>query len=71
MILLNSSYGFPTSSTATASYTHLSKQKYDICFRRAKGYCLICYYPVVGAGTAVTAQSTYGLGLVHNTYLHF
>merc|ERR1712223_2254522 len=37
-------FGFPTSATTvTSGVTHLSNQKYDICIRRAKSYCYICY----------------------------
>ena len=38
------SFGFPpTATTVTSGVTHLQNQVYDICFRRASGYCYICY----------------------------
>ena len=55
------SFGFPTSATTvTSGVTHLSNQKYDICIRRAKSYCYICYSEWK-AGTAVIAQGSFGL----------
>ena len=38
---------------------HLSSQYYDICIRRARNYCSICYSPVI-SGT--TTASSFGLG---------
>ena len=42
---------------------HLSDQYYDICIRRARGHCSICYSPVV-SNTAANAieGSSFGLG---------
>merc|ERR1711936_203179 len=41
-------FGYPTTTTTvTSSTTHLSNQKYDICIRRASGYCYICYSPSI------------------------
>ena len=38
------SFGYPpTATTVTSGVTHLQNQVYDICFRRASGYCYICY----------------------------
>lgn len=51
-----------TTSTATitpAATTHLSNQKYDICFRRARGFCAICFSPAIHSATA---QTSFGLG---------
>ena len=31
------------SAAQDASTTHLQNQNYNICIRRAKGYCYICY----------------------------
>ena len=43
-VIFSFSFGWPTSTTTVASgVTHLSNQVYDICIRRAAGYCLICY----------------------------
>merc|ERR1712241_995443 len=56
-------FGFPSSATTTTSAaTHLSNQKYDICIRRASGYCYICYSTWT-AGTAVIAQGSFGLNI--------
>ena len=44
-----------TSTTIAASQTHLSHQYYDICIRRARGYCSICYSPYIAS---TTTQST-------------
>merc|ERR1712001_659143 len=56
-------FGFPSSATTTTSAaTHLSNQKYDICIRRASGYCYICYSEWT-AGTAVIAQGSFGLNI--------
>merc|ERR1712156_889214 len=56
-------FGFPTSATTvTSGVTHLSSQKYDICIRRASGYCYICYSTWT-AGTAVIAQGSFGLNI--------
>merc|ERR1712232_616474 len=41
-----------------ASQTHLSSQYYDICIRRARSYCSVCYSPVV---SSTTAASSFGL----------
>ena len=39
---------------------HLSSQSYDICIRRARGYCSICYTPKV-ISTAADAATSYGV----------
>ena len=43
----------------SASQTHLSNQYYDICIRRARGYCSVCYSPKL---TSTSIQSSYGIG---------
>merc|ERR1712176_1550660 len=48
-----------SSSTASQTQYHLSSQYYDICIRRARSYCSICYSPQIYSATAV---SSYGLG---------
>merc|ERR1712001_104931 len=56
-------FGYPTTTTTvTSSTTHLSSQKYDICIRRASGYCYICYSTWT-AGTAVIALGSFGLNI--------
>merc|ERR1711935_1022123 len=63
-------FGFPpTITTVTSGVTHLSNQHYDICIRRASGYCYICYTPTIIAtttaavGTPVIAQISFGLSI--------
>ena len=45
--LLLCSFGFPTSYTGAAavpaSTTHLQNQNYNVCVRRSKGMCYICW----------------------------
>ena len=41
---------------------HLSDQHYSICIRRARGYCSICYSPVV-SNTAANAIEGSSFGL--------
>ena len=54
------SFNWDTSATTiAASQTHLSNQYYDICIRRARGYCSVCYSPYI---TSTTTQSSYGVG---------
>merc|ERR1712223_2158869 len=56
------SFGFPPTATAvTAAVTHLQNQVYDICIRRAAGYCYICYSPTIStiaAAAAITDEAT-------------
>ena len=41
---------------------HLSDQYYDICIRRARGYCSICYSPQISnTATNVIEGSSFGL----------
>lgn len=56
------SFGFPSSNTITATVQHLANQHYTSCIRRESGKCYICYIPI-GAGTSITDQGTYGLGV--------
>merc|ERR1711978_713131 len=58
------SFNWDTSSSTVSSTSqfHLSSQYYDICIRRARSYCSICYSPqVVGSSTAPLAAASYGL----------
>merc|ERR1712083_865593 len=58
-------FGWPTSATTvTSKVTHLSNQVYDICIRRASGYCIICYsQAITGTADSVTAQHSFGLSV--------
>lgn len=57
-------FAFPTSSTTvTTAVTHLSNQKYEICIRRAAGYCYICYSPKSSTGTTAAIQQSFGLSI--------
>jgi hypothetical protein len=49
-----------TASTVANSQVHLSNQYYDVCFRRARSQCSICFSPQVAESS--TAASSYGLG---------
>ena len=40
--------------------THLSSQYYDICIRRARGHCSVCYDPVI-PGTGTTEAASFGI----------
>merc|ERR1712241_844078 len=58
------SFNWDTSSSTVSSTSqfHLSSQYYDICIRRARSYCSICYSPqVVGSSTAPLTAASYGL----------
>jgi len=62
------SFNFPTtSSTITSTATHLSSQKYTMCFRRNEGKCAICFIPSItistDAGNTVSTQSSFGLSV--------
>ena len=54
------SFNFPTSATSSTTtgttWTHLADQHYDICIRRASGYCYICY-----SALQTTAPASFGL----------
>merc|ERR1711953_700751 len=53
------SFNWDTSaSSVAASQTHLSSQYYDICIRRARSYCSVCYSPYV---SSTTAASSFGV----------
>merc|ERR1719216_381226 len=55
------SFNWNTASTSvSSSQYHLSSQYYDICIRRARSYCSICYSPSITSTTTGTAAS-YGL----------
>jgi hypothetical protein len=46
-----------SSSTVSASQYHLTSQYYDICIRRARSYCSVCYSPEISSTTTGTAAS--------------
>jgi len=50
-----------TTTTVADSQVHLSSQYYDICFRRERSYCSICFQPEIIV-TADDVASSYGLG---------
>jgi len=55
------SFNWDTSASSVATtQTHLSNQKYSICFRRQRNYCSICFSPQILSTTDGTASS-YGL----------
>merc|ERR1712045_773217 len=54
------SFNWDTTATSVASsQVHLSNQYYDICIRRARSYCSICYDPYI---SSPTTASSFGLG---------
>jgi len=56
------SFAFDTtaSSTIAATQYHLSNQYYDICIRRARGYCSLCFTPEV-TSTTTTNVASFGI----------
>lgn len=50
-----------SASTVSKTQTHLVNQYYDICIRRTRDYCSICYTPAIISSTTGTGSS-YGLG---------
>jgi len=50
-----------SSTTVSRSQYHLSSQYYDICIRRARSQCSVCFSPHVASIAAPTASS-YGVG---------
>jgi len=47
------SFNWDTSASSVASsQVHLTNQNYDICIRRTRGYCSVCYDPVITTTTA-------------------
>lgn len=53
-------FGYPSSNSNTAtdaSTTHLQNQMYQVCIRRASGYCYICY----AAWNSIAASGSFGL----------
>jgi len=56
------SFNWDTSTTTVAStQLHLSSQNYNICIRRTRGQCSVCFAPEVHSTTTGTATS-YGVG---------
>ena len=52
IVVLSTTYIDPLLFSAV---THLSDQKYTICFRREAGYCAICYTPSIQQGAIATS----------------
>jgi len=55
-----SSWNFDTTLTAVApaaSNHHLNSQDYDVCFRQERGYCRVCFSPVI----TTAASSSFGV----------
>merc|ERR1712115_341774 len=53
------SFAFDTtqSTTVAATQYHLSNQYYDICIRRARGYCSLCFSPEITSTTTTNSAS--------------
>ena len=45
---------------------HLSNQNYEICIRRARGYCSVCFSPVVVTTGTVGSATSWGLTAAWN-----
>merc|ERR1712117_388891 len=56
------SFAFDTSASTTVATTqyHLSNQYYDICIRRARGYCSLCFSPEI-TSTTTTNVASFGI----------
>ena len=55
------SFNWDTSATTVASTQYfLTDQNYDICIRRVRGYCSICFDPAI-TSTTTTAATSFGL----------
>ena len=53
------SFNWDTSVTTVSADTHihLSSQQYDICIRRTRNYCSVCYSPQIYSSIAGTGGS--------------
>ena len=49
-----------SSSTVSTTQYHLSSQYYDICFRRARTYCSVCFSPQITGSYGLSAGSIAG-----------
>jgi len=56
----NFNYDTTVTAVTLTDNIHLSDQSYDICFRRERGYCKICYAPYIG--TAINSFSISAAG---------
>jgi hypothetical protein len=55
-------FNWDTSSTTVSSgQVHLANQAYDICIRRTRSYCSVCYTPYISSSITGIASS-YGVG---------
>merc|ERR1711997_841975 len=52
-----------SSSSVSSSQYHLSSQYYDICIRRARSYCSVCFSPEI---SSTTAASSFGVSAAAN-----
>ena len=55
-----SSFNWDSSQSAATSVPnnyHLSDQYYNICVRRARGYCSLCFSPEITGNAAIEATS--------------
>ena len=46
-----------SAATSVPNNYHLSDQYYDICIRRARGYCSVCFSPEIIGNAAIEATS--------------
>ena len=45
----------------SSSQTHLTSQYYDICIRRARSYCSVCFTPYIATVASPFSVASYGL----------
>jgi len=56
------SFNWDTSASSVASsQTHLSSQYYDICIRRARSYCSVCFTPYIATVASPFSTGSFGL----------
>jgi hypothetical protein len=61
-----SSFNFPTTTPIGSTTTHLSSQRYSMCFRQEQGFCSICFTTsttITPALTTPAIQSSFGLSV--------
>lgn len=56
------SFNWDTSaSSVSSSQAHLSSQYYDICIRRARSYCSVCFTPYIATVASPFSTGSFGL----------
>ena len=55
-------YDLSATTAVSTSQAHLSSQYYDICFRRQRSYCSICFSPQITGTSTTAAGAAFALG---------